>query len=136
MRQNPHVRICGGPGSATTLVYPTVNRVCLSLLAASWTRVSAGGRRVRLWVRSSLRSLSPSSGLPLPFTRLVSFGGFISTMSRSDARPRLDASLRSSLVTRPRRRRCRRPRSGLPGPDDDLPCVRRSTTPVERRRLA
>ena len=24
MRQNPHVRICGGPGSATTLVYPTV----------------------------------------------------------------------------------------------------------------
>ena len=26
MRQNPHVRICGGPGSATTLVYPTVGR--------------------------------------------------------------------------------------------------------------
>ena len=24
MRQNPHVRICGGLGSATTLVYPTV----------------------------------------------------------------------------------------------------------------
>ena len=24
MRQNPHVRICGGPGPATTLVYPTV----------------------------------------------------------------------------------------------------------------
>ena len=23
MRQNPHVWICGGPGSATTLVYPT-----------------------------------------------------------------------------------------------------------------
>ena len=23
MRQNPHVRICGGPGSATTLAYPT-----------------------------------------------------------------------------------------------------------------
>ena len=28
MRQNPHVRICGGPGSATTLVYPTVERMC------------------------------------------------------------------------------------------------------------
>ena len=27
MRQNPHVRICGGPGSATTLVYPTAPRV-------------------------------------------------------------------------------------------------------------
>ena len=26
MRQNPHVRICGGPGSATTLVYPTARR--------------------------------------------------------------------------------------------------------------
>ena len=26
MRQNPHVRICGGPGSATTLVYPTTGR--------------------------------------------------------------------------------------------------------------
>ena len=26
MRQNPHVRICGGPGSATTLVYPTLRR--------------------------------------------------------------------------------------------------------------
>ena len=24
MRKNPHVRICGGPGSATTLVYPTL----------------------------------------------------------------------------------------------------------------
>ena len=29
MRQNPHVRICGGPGSATTLVYPTAHaRAC------------------------------------------------------------------------------------------------------------
>ena len=27
MRQNPHVRICGGPGSATTLVYPTAVQV-------------------------------------------------------------------------------------------------------------
>ena len=27
MRQNPHVRICGGPGSATTLVYPTMRGV-------------------------------------------------------------------------------------------------------------
>ena len=26
MRQNPHVRICGGPGSATTLVYLTLVR--------------------------------------------------------------------------------------------------------------
>ena len=26
MRKNPHVRICGGLGSATTLVYPTACR--------------------------------------------------------------------------------------------------------------
>ena len=26
MRQNTQVRICGGPGSATTLVYPTLSR--------------------------------------------------------------------------------------------------------------
>ena len=26
MRKNPHVRICGGLGSATTLVYPTATR--------------------------------------------------------------------------------------------------------------
>ena len=26
MRKNPHVRICGGLGSATTLVYPTLER--------------------------------------------------------------------------------------------------------------
>ena len=26
MRKNPHVRICGGLGSATTLVYPTTER--------------------------------------------------------------------------------------------------------------
>ena len=31
MRQNPHVRICGGPGSATTLVYPTHRRYHESL---------------------------------------------------------------------------------------------------------
>ena len=34
MRQNPHVRICGGPGSATTLVYPTPS-VLLCRSAAS-----------------------------------------------------------------------------------------------------
>ena len=27
MRKNPHVRICGGLGSATTLVYPTAGGV-------------------------------------------------------------------------------------------------------------
>ena len=43
MRQNPHVRICGGPGSATTLVYPTVRIARVPFVAVivvldSWTR--------------------------------------------------------------------------------------------------
>ena len=50
MRQNPHVRICGGPGSATTLVYPTLVRrgavtVWLSSEAvAAWTPRRSGRR--------------------------------------------------------------------------------------------
>ena len=47
MRQNPHVRICGGPGSATTLVYPTPGRCGPP---HRWSRVSksmgTGVRRV------------------------------------------------------------------------------------------
>ena len=38
MRQNPHVRICGGPGSATTLDYPT--RPCGALLGKDPTKHS------------------------------------------------------------------------------------------------
>ena len=39
MRKNPHVRICGGLGSATTLVYPTaVNRLPTTML----TKTGAG----------------------------------------------------------------------------------------------
>ena len=34
MRQNPHVRICGGPGSATTLAYPTA-------ASGEWQRIDA-----------------------------------------------------------------------------------------------
>ena len=44
MRQNPHVRICGGPGSATTLVYPTIGH--------------RGGRAAGLPSRCSSRSCS------------------------------------------------------------------------------
>ena len=35
---NPHVRICGGPGSATTLVYPTASRRHRRLAAAEIRR--------------------------------------------------------------------------------------------------
>ena len=57
MRQNPHVRICGGPGSATTLVYPTALirstqkpvsglwKVTRSTRPASTSRPGAASRR-------------------------------------------------------------------------------------------
>ena len=38
MRQNPHVRICGGPGSAMTLVYPTAVEFNAS---RGWTSAAA-----------------------------------------------------------------------------------------------
>ena len=43
MRQNPHVRICGGPGSATTLVYPTV----ASRRVSPWRRACSPWRLSR-----------------------------------------------------------------------------------------
>ena len=51
MRQNPHVRICGGPGSATTLVYPTPNPAVLAqllhlLAPRRLSRQRSGRRRV------------------------------------------------------------------------------------------
>src|SRR5437867_8464627 len=76
------------------------------------------------------------SSRPLPSARLVTFGGVIGTMSRSDSRPRLDGALRSAPVPHPRRRPSRRLRSGLLGPDNGPSCVRRPSTPVERHRLA
>ena len=47
MRQNPHVRICGGPGSATTLVYPTNE---------GWRRK---GTSVERCLRNALQAAAP-----------------------------------------------------------------------------
>ncbi len=41
MRKNPHVRICGGLGSATTLVYPTEEM--------TGEQVAEAQRRAREW---------------------------------------------------------------------------------------
>ena len=49
MRQNPHVRICGGPGSATTLVYPTLERGRYMIGSTTWgvgALIQRGGRAV------------------------------------------------------------------------------------------
>ena len=49
MRQNPHVRICGGPGSATTLVYPTPGAAAAEASLPCWPAgrqpTHAGGGR-------------------------------------------------------------------------------------------
>ena len=63
MRQNPHVRICGGPGSATTLVYPTMFRMF------SMTKVLASFVALRLY-EEGLFKLEDAVGDYVPsFTR-------------------------------------------------------------------
>ena len=47
MRQNPHVRICGGPGSATTLVYPTSTNCWI------WVSTEAANSRCEVYSRGS-----------------------------------------------------------------------------------
>ena len=47
MRQNPHVQIRGGLGSATTLVYPTVRQEFRDRLARCPPRAYAVVRRTR-----------------------------------------------------------------------------------------
>ena len=108
----------------------------LSLLAASLTRARFAGRVTRLCVRTPAFSRGSPSGRPLPSAHLASFGGIIGTMSRSDSQPRLDAALRFPLALRPRRRPTRRSRLGLLGSGDNPLNAMRSTTPVERHRLA
>ena len=62
MRQNPHVRICGGPGSATTLVYPTPGRNCA--LFAALCKLALGGSDDGLltWARTLNREFSVPPG--------------------------------------------------------------------------
>src|SRR2546425_13347823 len=95
-----------------------------------------GGKAPRPCVRTLASPCRLPPGRPLPSARLVSFGGVIGTIGRSDTRPRLGAALWSALVPPPRRRPPRRSRSGLLGLEDGSSCVRRPATPVERRRLA
>ena len=47
MRQNPHVRICGGLGSATTLVYPTATDAATQEPAEEVSRVHGAASRAR-----------------------------------------------------------------------------------------
>ena len=58
MRQNPHVRICGGPGSATTLVYPTASTLFVALIALVLTLLGQ--------TCSSSADLSSASGISQP----------------------------------------------------------------------
>ena len=68
-------------------------------------------------------SLSPSSGRPLPSTRLVSFDGFIGTMSQSDSRPQLDADSGRPLSRAPVGDHADGPGRASQVPTTDLPYV-------------
>ncbi len=57
MRQNPHVRICGGPGSATTLVYPTTMRAHASTSGSSGAGKTEISARMALVVLAQLIDL-------------------------------------------------------------------------------
>ena len=65
MRKNPHVRICGGLGSATTLVYPTLSSRTASSgsmahpLRPRAPRRSTGGLRVAPRRYNRLHGLIP-----------------------------------------------------------------------------
>ncbi len=118
-----------------------MNRQRRSLFATSFTRWSDDDKIPRLCVRTLACSNEFPSSRPLPSTASAAdcsalFGGFISTMSRSDSRPQLGAPLRSPLATHPRREPLQRTRPGLLGSENDPSDVTRSTTPVERHRLA
>ncbi len=93
---------------------PLVSARCLVDSRERWRQELPALRPVLRPLTESVLRPAPSLHAPRLLRR------FISTMSRSDSRPRLDSPLRSSLVTNPHRRRRRRTRSGLPGPDDDL----------------
>ena len=56
MRKDPHVRICGGLGSATTLVYPTVS---------GSHRCHLRGRKCQStarWIRPDIDAVRPHGG--------------------------------------------------------------------------
>ena len=97
MRQNPHVRICGGPGSATTLVYPTIDwkevETGISVLPApegTLIHLRAAERAKLCWSHKSSssrgRHLSPRplAGTPAVSARKLSR---ISLDSGDDASP-------------------------------------------------
>ena len=73
---------------------------------------------------------APSTPAP-SLHRLVAFGGFIGTMSRSDSRLQLGTPLRCKRCDVPPSRTSRGTRSGLLGSDGRLPYVMRSLTPAE-----
>ncbi len=76
-----------------------------------------------------------SSGLIPSLHHLVSFDRFHGTMNQSDSRPQLGLLLWFPLRQAPVAT-TRRTRSGLSGSVSPLPYMMRSSTPVERRRLA
>ena len=117
MRQNPHVRICGGPGSATTLVYPT-SMGCGGIQPRETDFVG------RAWCGRGLRDRHPSTTRPtarsLPLgARAPGRQGGASTPSRSHSPRTSSARLvdrTATGATRPWRRQRATASRPLAGP--------------------
>ena len=80
MRQNPHVRICGGPRAATTLVYPTAERrdALFPAEASSTIRIFSSAENRRRVCRRISRTTFPvdpafAMGCLLPWQESVSY---------------------------------------------------------------
>ena len=80
MRQNPHVRICGGPGSATTLVYPTSGYSRRSKVETTFHRYKAilgsamrarGLASQRVEVRLGCKILNTMTALGIPDGEMI-----------------------------------------------------------------
>ena len=100
MRKNPHVRICGGPGSATTLVYPTTNHPRTA--AVERQQLAEGvlvgdirsGALLLLFESCNTSQARPRGPLlgGLPVTRVLDFLGFrLRPHGEAECRPRCRA---------------------------------------------
>ena len=123
MRQNPHVRICGGPGSATTLAYPTAKHE--GRWRRGWRKLHLGVDGSRVIVACALTAPTADDAI----TGISLVDEVDGHLTRVTADPAYDtrafygaagARGAGAWCRRPRPRRC------LDGAPDQVPAIGRS----------